>query len=165
MRILAIDPGIERVGIAILERPEAGTGKETLLYSNCFKTSPALPSHERFLLIGKEVEKITTTYKPEVFAIETLFLHSNQKTVMRVAEARGTMIYKAAEAGLSVHEYTPLQIKIAVAGYGRADKRQVASMVRQLIKMDDNISSDDEIDAIAIGLTCSASLAAETHIS
>ncbi|GMQ95352.1 MAG: crossover junction endodeoxyribonuclease RuvC [Patescibacteria group bacterium] len=160
MRILAIDPGFERVGIAVLERPDAGTGHEALLYSHCFKTPSTMPFHERLLLIGEEIKRIVAAYSPEILAIEALFLHSNQKTVMRVAEARGVMIHQAAVVGLDVCEYTPLQVKIAVAGYGRANKDQVASMVRQLIKLSDDITSDDEIDAIAIGLTCSASIAA-----
>ena len=149
MKILAIDPGYERVGIAILEK-EGGT--EELLYSNCLKTSPKLSLPERISLIGKEVNRLTKKYKPEARAIETLFFTKNKKTAMAVAEARGVIIYECFRAGLSIFEYTPLQVKVAVTSYGKATKNQVISMVGQLINIG-NTTQDDEIDAIAIGLT------------
>ena len=89
-------------------------------------------------------------------AIEKLFFTTNQKTAMGVSEARGVIIYEGSKTGLKIFEYTPLQIKIAVTGYGKADKSQVLFMVKKLIKIDDSIKSDDEIDAIAIGLTAFA---------
>ncbi len=162
MNILAIDPGFERVGIAVLEKPTEGVGKETLLYSACFQTSPKLPFHERLLLIGKELEHIIETYKPEVLGIETLFFNTNQKTAMQVSEARGMMIYVAKNSGLIISEYNPLQIKNAVAGYGKATKEDVAFMVEKLIHIENPVKYDDEMDAIAVGLTCSASYAYES---
>jgi len=154
MRVLGIDPGFERIGIAILEKEG---GKDVLLYSNCFKTSASLPFHERLALIGKEIERVVGKYKPDVLAIETLLWGSNQKTAMMVAEARGVMIYESTRKGLLLCEYTPLQIKIAVTGYGRADKNQVNAMVNQLVHIEKAIKYDDEMDAIATCLTCSAS--------
>ena len=154
MKILAIDPGFERVGIAILEK-EVGN-KEKLLYSTCFKTSAKIPFHERLTLIGTEVERMVKIYKPSALAIEKLYFTTNQKTVMGVSEARGVIIYSASRNGLKIFEYTPPQIKVAVTGYGKADKNMVISMVKKLITVDKNTNSDDELDAIAIGLTCLA---------
>jgi len=154
MKILGIDPGFERIGIAILERESE---KETLIYSECFKTLSSLPFNKRLTLIGKEIERIVDKYKPEVLAIETLLFNSNQKTAMMVAEARGVMIYECSMKNLELCEYTPLQIKIAVTGYGRAKKEQVDSMTKQLVSIKKEIKYDDEMDAIAICLTCSAS--------
>ncbi len=155
MKIISIDPGFERIGIAILEKV-SGNEKEELLYSNCFKTSAKIPFHDRLLLIGQEVKKIIKQYNPKILAIEKLYFTTNQKTVMGVSEARGVIIYSAKESGLSVFEYTPPQIKIAVTGYGKSDKNMVMSMVPKLIKIKKEIKSDDELDAIAIGLTCFA---------
>src|SRR3989339_793562 len=154
MKILGIDPGYERLGIAILEKNK--TGKEIVVYSECFNTSAKLKFEERLLLLGQKVEKIIQEYKPEVLAIETLFLTTNQKTVMHVSEARGVVIYEASQAGLKVFEASPPQIKIATTGYGRANKEQIMKMVKILVKIDNKKTSDDELDAIAIALTAFA---------
>ncbi|MES2930421.1 MAG: crossover junction endodeoxyribonuclease RuvC [Patescibacteria group bacterium] len=154
MKILSIDPGFERVGIAIIERtPKA---KDTLSYSACFKTSAKIPFPERLALIGAEIERIIEKYEPRALGIEKLYFTTNQKTAMGVSEARGVIVYTAARNGLSIFEYTPGQIKTAVTGYGKADKAMVMSMVPKLIKMNAKTDSDDELDAIAIGLTCLA---------
>jgi len=155
MKVLGIDPGFERVGIAVVEKEE--NSKETLLYSNCFKTDPKLPFSDRLLLIGKEVESVIKKNTPDALSIETLFFNTNQKTALKVSEARGVIVYEAKKYGLEIYEYTPLQIKNAVVGYGRASKNQVDAMVRQLISISDKVKQDDEIDAIAIALTCLAS--------
>ena len=151
MRIIAIDPGYERMGVAIIEKEVKG--KEELLFSECFKTSAKLSHDERLKLIGKEIEKLIQEYQPTVMAIETLFFANNQKTAMHVSEARGVMLYVAAAAGLSVSEFLPAAIKIAVTGYGASDKDQVTAMVGKLINIDREIKYDDEYDAIAVGLT------------
>ena len=96
-------------------------------------------------------------YKPEALAMETLFFNSNQKTAMNVAEARGAITYLAMKHGLTFSQYTPLQIKIAVTGSGRADKKQVISMIERLIITNKEVAQDDEYDAIACGLTFFAS--------
>jgi crossover junction endodeoxyribonuclease RuvC len=161
MRILGIDPGFERLGIAILERPEKVvrqdlTTKEQVIFSTCFKTSAKLDFSERLKLIGEEVRDVIEKYKPTVLSIETLFLTNNQKTVMHVAEARGVVIYEASRAGLEIFEASPPQIKIATTGYGRSDKTQINKMVKMLVDIDASIKSDDELDAIAIALTAFA---------
>ncbi len=153
MRIIGIDPGYERVGIAVIEKER----KDKLLYSSCLITSRKDPSSERLHLIGKTVSETIETYLPEALAIETLFFNSNQKTVMLVAAARGVVLYEAARHNIPVFEYTPLQVKNATTGYGRAEKNQVIHMVRQLIEISEGKRHDDEYDAIAIALTCSAS--------
>lgn len=154
MKILAIDPGFERVGVAVIERDSKQ--KDILVYSDCFKTSAKIPFHKRLTGIGEEVERLIKKYKPEALAIEKLYFTNNQKTVMGVSEARGVIIYCASHNNLEIFEYTPPQIKIAVTGYGRADKKMVINMVFKLIKIEKPTSSDDELDAIAIGITCLA---------
>jgi crossover junction endodeoxyribonuclease RuvC len=151
MKILSIDPGYERVGIAIIEK-NLGQ-KEVLIYSDCFKTSIELPFHLRLNLIGQEIAKVIKEHSPEVLAIETLFFNNNQKTAMKVSEARGAIIYQSVSLGLDLFEYAPLQIKIAVTGYGRSDKKQIIHMIPHLIQINKDIKYDDEYDAIAIGLT------------
>jgi len=150
MRVIGIDPGFERLGIAIVDNNE-------LLFSDCFKTSSKLPFEERILLIGKNVAAVIKKYKPTALAIETLYFTTNQKTAMRVAETRGVVLYEAIAAGLNIKELTPLQVKIALTGYGKAEKRQVAEMVKKLLKIRPEIKSDDELDAIAIAMTGSIS--------
>ena len=156
MKILGIDPGFERLGIAIIEK-EKNT-KETVVFSECFKTSSKLPFGDRLVLIGEEVKNIIKKYKPDVLAIETLFLTTNQKTVMHVAEARGVVLYEAANAGLKIFEASPPQIKIATTGYGKATKEQMIKMVKLLVEIDISKKSDDELDAVAIALTALAHL-------
>lgn len=159
MRIISIDPGYERVGIAVVEKNNSqnpktsGSNKEKLIYSDCFKTSAKLLLTERLFLIGQEIDKIIKKYEPDAMAIETLFFTSNQKTVMGVSEARGVIMYQALLNKIPVFEYTPLQIKIAITGYGRGDKKQIIAMLNHLIKMEKEIKYDDEYDAIAVGLT------------
>ena len=149
MRIIAIDPGYERLGIAVLEKNK----KEELIFSECFKTKSALPFVARLEMVGREVERVTLEFKPEALAIENLFISTNQKTAMRVAEVRGAILYQARLSGLLIYEYTPLQIKTAITGYGKATKDQIMNMVRKLIAGAEKIKQDDEMDAVAIGLT------------
>lgn len=154
MRIISIDPGYERLGIAVLEK---GKGKEELIFSECFITSTKEKHEDRLRLIGEEIEKVIKKYEPEAMGIETLFFKTNAKTAMKVSEARGVIMYEAAKNNLKVLEYTPLQIKVAVTGYGKSDKEQVTEMVKKLIKITQPIKYDDEYDAIAVGLTFFAS--------
>lgn len=150
MKILGIDPGYERLGVAILEHEKSG---DALIYSDCIITSPKLPHEKRLAIIGEEIQKIIVKQKPDCAGIETLFFNTNQKTAMHVAEARGVVVYEIAKHNIPVFEYTPLQIKIAVTSYGRSDKSQVTEMLRKLIRIDKKIKHDDEYDAIAVALT------------
>lgn len=151
MRVLAIDPGYERLGIAVLEKKVGG--KEQLIFSECFQTPKTAEFVDRLHAIGAELRKIIKEYSPTGVAIESLFFTNNQKTAMHVAEVRGVIMYEAVNHKLQFAEYTPAQIKNAVTGDGRADKKQIFSMVTKLVKIDKEINFDDEYDAIAIGIT------------
>lgn len=163
LRIISIDPGYERLGIAVLEKSEKSTkgspfGKEELVFSECFKTSSKLPHSQRLALIGDRIKEVIKKYRPEALATEKLFFSENQKTALLVAEARGVILYTGTSCGLKVFEYAPTEIKIAITGYGRSEKRQIITMVQKLISLplgvtSGKIKSDDEFDAIAIGLT------------
>lgn len=155
MKILSIDPGYERLGIAIVEKNL--NSREELLYSDCFKTSSKLSFTERLFMIGTEIERIVIDYKPNALSIENLYFYTNQKTAMNVSQVRGVILYIAQRYNLSIYEYTPLQIKAAITGYGQATKDQMMLMVPKLITIHKKIQHDDEFDAIAIGLTCFAS--------
>lgn len=155
MKILGIDPGYERLGVAIVEKAEGvGSNKEILLYSECFKTSAKLPMHERLYLIGQKVDGIIKQYKPDSLAIETLFFTNNQKTALNVSEVRGVIIYESKRNGLEISEHTPNQIKSAITGYGKSDKTSMMKIIPMLVKIPaGKISQDDEYDAIAVALT------------
>lgn len=158
MKIISIDPGYERLGIAIIEKKQplktsSGRMTEVLLFSECFKTSSTLPHHERLTLIGDRIREVIKKWKPEQMATEKLFFSGNQKTAMFVAEARGVILYTGSSLNLEVFEYRPNEVKIAITGYGRSEKRQIIDMVKKLVKVDSKTNSDDEFDAIAIGLT------------
>jgi len=154
MRIIAIDPGYERLGIAVIER--LPRQKETLVYSDCFKTSAKLPHAERLGLVGTELKRVITEFAPQALCLESLFFSENKKSAIAVAEARGVILYQASTHDLPVYEYGPGQIKVAVTGYGKSDKAQVISMIPRLIRVEKEIRHDDEYDAIAVGLTCFA---------
>jgi crossover junction endodeoxyribonuclease RuvC len=151
-RIIAVDPGYERLGIAIMEagRPE------TVIYSTCFQTPKSLPHPARLAAVRRELERLILEFSPTVLATETLFFSKNQKTALAVAETRGVILSLASEQGLDIYEYAPVMIKIAVTGYGASDKKQVATLVGKLVRLEKALKYDDEYDAIAIGLTCFA---------
>lgn len=155
MKVIAIDPGYERVGIAVIEK---NTGKEHVLFSECFLTDKALPHAERLFRISERIRATIESYAPDVLAIESLFFATNQKTAIAVAEARGVILAEAARGGILVHEFKPMEIKVAVTGYGKSDKKQVTEMVKRLVRIEKTKALDDEYDAIAIGITCLASL-------
>lgn len=150
MKVLAIDPGYGRCGIAVVEKV---AGTDVLLFSSCIETSASATYTERLRTVIEAIERAIVAHAPEALAMERLFFTNNQKTAMRVAEVRGAILSAAAAAGLSVHEYGPGEIKVATTGDGRADKKQVAGMVKMLVKIQTPVRLDDEYDAIAIGLT------------
>ncbi|MCF7865780.1 MAG: crossover junction endodeoxyribonuclease RuvC [Candidatus Pacebacteria bacterium] len=150
MRILSIDPGYERLGVAIIDKTKGQ--KEFLVFSDCFKTDAKELFEDRLTSIGLRVEKLIEEYKPEALSIENLFISNNQKTAMRVAEVRGTLIYICRKNNLTIKEFTPLQVKLAVTGDGKSSKDQVIKMVKLLIKNTKEKALDDEFDAIAVGL-------------
>jgi crossover junction endodeoxyribonuclease RuvC len=164
--ILGIDPGYGRVGIAVIEKTKQG---EKLIYSECFETDNKLPHPKRLLLIGEKIKTIIENYKPGQVAIETLLWSKNKKTALQVAEARGVILLESSRCNIIIREFNPNQIKLAVTGYGKSDKKQVINMVEKLVKLnpsnDGQKKRDDEYDAIATALTCAAiSLSTEKSI-
>jgi crossover junction endodeoxyribonuclease RuvC len=159
MKVLGIDPGYERLGIAVVEKTKKQ--KEFLVFSECFKTPSSLSFHERITLVGKELEHVIITHSPNVLSLETLFFSTNKKTALQVAHVRGVLMYVASTHNLPVYEYSPAHVKIATTGYGKSDKAHVSEMVKKLIQIDKEIKYDDEFDAIAVALTC---LATEKHL-
>ena len=155
MRVLAFDPGYERLGIAVLER---GNGREKLLYSACVRTSAKDSFAARLAILGREVESLIGTWAPGCVALESLYFENNAKTAMNVSAVRGMLLYLSARSNLAAHEYTPLQVKVAITGNGRSDKAGIALMVPRLVRMPPGKRLDDEIDAIAVGITCLASI-------
>jgi len=155
LRVLGIDPGYERLGIAIVEKTPRN--KEALIFSECFKTSSKLSHDRRLVMLGEEIKRVIKKFKPTDMAIEQLFFNDNQKTALLVGEARGVITYEAALGNLEIYEYTPLEIKVAVTGYGRSNKEQVSGMIEKLITIPARKILDDEFDAIAICLTHIAS--------
>lgn len=153
MRVLAIDPGYDRCGIAVLEKQN---GKEVLVYSDCIQTSSKQPLPARFKCVGDEIIHIINIYNPTIVAVERLYFNTNQKTAIAVAGIRGILLFLAEQNKLSVVEYSPGEIKLAVTSYGGASKDQIISMIPRLINIKKEIQHDDEYDAIAVGLTCLA---------
>lgn len=153
MKILGIDPGYDRLGIAVIEKPTKG--RETVIYSACFSTSKKETIYWRLNEIGKKVANTMDKFKPNAVALETLFITKNQKTAMRVAEARGIIIYESIKRNLPIFEYSPMEIKMAITGDGTSDKIRMVKMVHLLVKIPKK-KFDDEYDAIAVALTCSA---------
>lgn len=154
MKILGIDPGYERLGVAVIEKPHPSVGgKEIVLFSDCIRTSSQLAMQDRLFEIGQALSLVIQRYQPDTAAIEELYFAKNTKTAMAVAEARGVIQYICKEQGLPVFEYHPNQIKIAITGDGRADKTSIAFMIPKLVLYDGTKKLDDELDAIAVALT------------
>lgn len=160
MKILGIDPGYDRIGIAILE-------DKSLIYSECFSTNPKDDFHKRLKDVGEKINKIIKEYEPKAMAIESLFITKNQKTAMKVAEARGVISYEASLKEIPIYEYSPPQIKLAVTGHGGSDKNQIIKMIPLLVKLPQKIKKnnvlDDEYDAIAVAITCQAHIKKVIH--
>ncbi|MEZ4103869.1 MAG: crossover junction endodeoxyribonuclease RuvC [Candidatus Paceibacterota bacterium] len=153
MKVLAVDPGYDRIGIAILEKKDS---KEILLFSTCIETNKNKKINERIFDLGNEVEGLLKQHKPNFLAIETLFFNKNIKTAISVAEARGVIIFLAKKINCEVFEFGPQEIKIAITGYGKSDKTAVIDMIKRLVDNVPEKALDDEYDAIAIGVTCLA---------
>jgi crossover junction endodeoxyribonuclease RuvC len=154
-RVLAIDPGYDRCGVAVLEKI---LGKEVVVWSDCILTPRDGEFHERLAIVGMEVKRAMETYSPTHLAIESLFFNTNQKTALMVAEVRGAILFLASMNNMKIFEYSPGQVKVATTGYGKATKDQVIDMVKRLVKLPTEPKYDDEYDAVAIGLTHLASV-------
>ena len=150
MRVLGIDPGIARVGWAIVEEKK---GKITALDFNCFETKAKEETADRLEKIHLEIKRLIKKYSPEEVAIEELFFNTNAKTAFVVGQARGVIFLACAQEKLKSYCYTPLQVKIAVSGYGRAEKRQVGQMVKTILSLKEIPKPDDVTDALAVAIT------------
>ncbi|MBR4836541.1 MAG: crossover junction endodeoxyribonuclease RuvC [Clostridia bacterium] len=149
MRILGIDPGFATVGWAVLDSERGNI--QPVAYGAI--TTPAHTNFEsRLLMIKKDLETIIDRYSPTEMAIEELFFNTNITTGIAVAEARGVILCTTFEKGLKISEYTPLQVKQAVVGYGKAEKQQVIAMVTSILKLKKPPKPDDTADAVAIAI-------------
>ena len=149
MYILGIDPGFAIVGWGIIE---SNRGSIRPVAFGAITTPAHTPIESRLLTIQEDLESIIEKYKPEEMAIEELFFNTNITTAIAVAEARGVLICTAHKHGVKISEYTPLQVKQAVVGYGKAEKHQVISMVTSLLKLAKAPKPDDTADALAIAI-------------
>ena len=149
MIILGIDPGLAIVGWGVIEYKNARF--RTLAYG-AIRTPVGMRTEERLKCIYDGMNELIEKYRPEAMAVEELFFNTNVTTGIRVAEARGVILLAAERAGLQIQEYTPPQVKQAVVGYGRAEKKQVITMVTMLLGLPKPPSPDDTADALAIAI-------------
>lgn len=152
--ILGVDPGYERMGLAILARAQSG---DKLVASLCARTPKELSLPERIGMLAEVVRSLIAEHSPDSLAVERIFWNQSTSTALGVAEVRGMLATLAQEYGLAIFEYSPQQVKVAITGYGASDKKAVAFMIPKLVILPERKRLDDELDAIAIGLTCLAS--------
>jgi crossover junction endodeoxyribonuclease RuvC len=153
MKVLAIDPGYGRCGVAVID---GSATSQNYIYSDCIETDSSNDFFDRLQKITETVDALITEYGPDALAIEKLFFNQNTTTAMKVAQVKGAIAAVAKQDGLHVHEYGPQKIKAAVAGSGNARKKQVIQMTQQLVSIPDSAQHDDEYDAVAVGITCLA---------
>ena len=149
MIVLGIDPGVATIGFGAIQ---AERQKNVLLRYGTITTPPGIPLSRRLLQIADDMEELIHTFHPDEMAVEELFFSKNITTGIAVAHGRGVILLEAERSGVPVFEYTPMQVKQAVAGYGGADKRQVMLMTQRLLKMKEIPRPDDAADALAIAI-------------
>lgn len=149
MRILGIDPGVATIGFGLIE---SGSGVLRMLQYGTIITPAGQPLAARLLQISRDMEELIAAFQPEEMSIEELFFSKNITTGIAVAHARGVILCAAEKMKLPVYEYTPMQVKQAVVGYGLAEKKQVMDMTRRLLKLKTVPRPDDAADALAIAL-------------
>ena len=156
MRILGIDPGYATIGFGMIE---ANRGQNLhMLHYGAITTPAGIPLSRRLYQIGQDVEELIQKLKPDVIAVEELFFNTNITTGIAVAHGRGVILYAAEKCGIPLYEYTPAQVKLAITGYGKADKRQMMDMTRRLLKLNALPRPDDAADALAIAICHSRSM-------
>ena len=153
MIILGIDPGLATLGWGVIE---AERGRQRLVNYGCILTTPQQRFPERLKQIGEDMRMLLENYKPEEIAFEELFFAKNVTTAMTVGATRGVALAACADYTNKLYEYTPMQVKQAIVGYGKAEKQQIQQMVKMLLHMEDIARPDDAADAIAIALTHAA---------
>lgn len=152
MIILGIDPGTAIVGYGVIS---SNKSKLEVLDYGAITTEKTLPQAERLAIIKSELEKVIKKHSPQIMAVEELFFFKNLKTAIKVSEARGVILVTGKVANMTIVEFTPLQVKIATVGYGRADKQQVQKMVKLILSLSETPKPDDVADALAIAI-CAA---------
>ena len=150
MKILGVDPGIARTGWGTVE---VESSKLKVQSFGCVETEANLKIEKRLQIVFESIINIIKENKPDVLAIEELFFNTNAKTALIVGQARGVVLLAGAQKKLPISIYTPLQVKMALTGYGRAEKSQVGQMVKTLLKLEKIPKPDDTADALAIALT------------
>lgn len=150
MKILGIDPGIGKIGWGLIEEK---AGKLTALSFDCLETPPKTSLESRLLSINQYLTKLIKEIQPDAVAVEELFFAANAKTALMVGQGRGVILLTIAQAQIPLFSYTPLQVKQAITGYGRAEKRQVQKMVQSLLCLEQLPKQDDAADALAIAIT------------
>lgn len=157
MIILGIDPGTATMGFGLIKKTK--NRKTKLVDYGCIITSPNLSPGDRLKKINNELNKIIKKYKPEVLAVENVYFFKNLKTAMPVSQAKGVVLLTAAKKKIPVYEITPLQMKMAITSYGRAEKKQVQNMIKLLLNMDIDVNvGNDAADALGIALCCASKL-------
>lgn len=157
MRILGIDPGYAIIGYGVLDYDH---GKFSVVGFGSITTGSDLPFHKRLKIIYNDINEIIEYYSPQEMSIEKLFFNSNEKTAIDVAQARGIILMPAIQRDIPIYEYTPLQVKSSIVGYGRAEKNQVQEMTKNMLRLKNIIKPDDTADAVAIAITHGLSLTA-----
>ncbi|MCA9343810.1 MAG: crossover junction endodeoxyribonuclease RuvC [Candidatus Nomurabacteria bacterium] len=155
MRILGIDPGTGIVGFGIID---VDSGNTKFVEAGVIRTPAHQEDSERLLTIYQDLKGIISQYKPDVMAVEKLFFIRNITTAMSVSQARGVILLLGKQKKIQLNEYTPLQIKQAVTGYGKADKKQIQEMVKVILKLPQIPKPDDAADALAAAICCSTSM-------
>ena len=156
MIILGIDPGTATTGFGVL-KTKGKKAKPKAIDYGCIITSPDLSPGDRLKIINNELNKLIKKYRPKIMAVESLYFFKNLKTAMPVSQAKGVILLTAAKKKIPVYEFTPLQVKMAVTGYGKAEKKQVQEMIKVLLDLekkpkDKNKRKDDATDALGIAL-------------
>lgn len=147
---IGIDPGIARIGFGVIK--EKGTNKYDVIDYGCITTLAGEPMETRLHTLYNELTELIQTHKPDVMAVEKIFFAKNTKTALTVGHARGVILLTAATHGLILQEFTPLQIKQGLTGYGRADKNQIQQMVKSMLGLKEVPTPDDTADALAVAL-------------
>ena len=149
MRIVGIDCGTERTGFGVID---SDGRTHCLVAAGVIRTDPAHALEHRLKLIAAELREVFQTYRPHAAAVEEVFYAVNAKSALKLAHVRGVALLQAAEAGLAVAEYSALEVKMSVVGYGRAEKQQVQMMVHALLRVSEPFASYDVSDALAVAI-------------
>lgn len=152
MIIIGIDPGTAHTGFGVVKKTKGKKNKLKAIDYGCITTSPDLSPGERLKKINNELNKLIKKYKPKVLAVENVYFFKNLKTAMPVSQAKGVILLTAAKKKIPVYEFTPLQVKMTIVGYGKADKKQVQKMIKVLLNLNEIPKPDDAADALAIAV-------------